>query len=60
VLTTWSVTGDGREDLVGLAAIAGGIVAGLAHTGTAQIAQTELAVPAGQTSGRALAVLPLP
>jgi hypothetical protein len=57
VLSSWQVGGDGREEIVGLAAIPGGFVAGVAHTAAATIeGGPRLPAPADPMTGAALIV----
>jgi hypothetical protein len=55
--TSWQLGGEGREELVGLAAIPGGFVAGVAHTARATIeGGPTLPSPADPMTGAALIV----
>ncbi len=56
VATTWHVGGDGREEITSLAAIAGGFVAGIAHTANASIDGEKLPAPGDPMRGGALVV----
>jgi hypothetical protein len=57
VIASWQVGGDGREEIVGLAAIPGGFVAGVAHTAAAVIdGGPRLPAPADPMTGAALVV----
>lgn len=58
---SWQLGGEGREELVGLAAIPGGFVAGVAHTAAATIeGGPALPAPADPMTGAALVVRGLP
>jgi hypothetical protein len=59
VAQSWSVGGDGREEVTALAAIPGGFVAGIAHTAAARIDDAALPPPADPMSGAAIAVRPV-
>jgi outer membrane protein assembly factor BamB len=57
VIASWQIGGEGREEIVGLAAIPGGFVAGVAHTAAAAIdGGTRLPAPADPMTGAALIV----
>jgi outer membrane protein assembly factor BamB len=61
VEASWQVGGEGREEVVGLAAIPGGFVAGVAHTASAKIdGGPALPAPADPLTGAALIVRGLP
>ncbi len=57
VIASWQVGGEGREEIVGLAAIPGGFVAGVAHTAVAVVdGGPRLPAPADPMTGAALIV----
>jgi hypothetical protein len=58
VVESWPVTGDGREEVVQLAPLPGGFIAGVAHTASAQIDSAPLAMPKDPMAGAAIAVRP--
>jgi hypothetical protein len=59
VAQSWSVGGDGREEVTALAEVPGGFVAGIAHTATARVDDSPLPAPADPMSGAAIAVRPV-
>ncbi|HEY5946741.1 MAG TPA: hypothetical protein VIV40_14660 [Kofleriaceae bacterium] len=60
VATAWHVGGDGREEITALAPIAGGFVAGVAHTAKAHVDDTKLDAPKDPMRGSALLVRGVP
>ena len=60
VTDAWQVGGEGREEIVQLATIPGGFVAGVAHTAAARVGETALPSPADPMTGAALVVRPAP
>ena len=56
----WQVGGEGREEVVAVAPLPGGFVAGIAHTARAAVDDVALPAPADPTSGAALVVRALP
>ncbi|MGE0870640.1 MAG: hypothetical protein AB7P03_18890 [Kofleriaceae bacterium] len=59
VLTSWQVTGEGREEVAVLASIPGGVVAGISHTAGVTVAETTIAAPADPMTGAAVVVIPV-
>lgn len=55
-VASWQVGGEGREEVVAVAALPGGFVAGVAHTAAAAIDDAKLPAPADPASGAALVV----
>jgi hypothetical protein len=55
----WAVTGEGREEIAALAAVPGGFVAGVTHTGRAEIEGAPLPAPNDPLSGAALVIRPV-
>ncbi len=51
VVASWPITGAGREEIVALAPLAGGFVAGIAHTAAVSIGASTLASPADPMAG---------
>jgi len=60
VVDQWEVDGEGREEIVALAPIAGGFVAGIAHTAALAIDGAPLPTPADPMSGAVVLVRPVP
>ena len=60
VAQAWQVGGEGREEVVAVAPVPGGFVAGIAHTARAAVDDVALPAPADPTSGAALVVRALP
>ncbi len=56
VATAWHVGGAGREEVTSVSSIAGGFIAGVAHTGAASIEGATVPAPADPASGAALVV----
>ncbi|NVB79478.1 MAG: hypothetical protein HOV81_13870 [Kofleriaceae bacterium] len=56
VITSWLVSGAGREEVTALAPIPGGFVAGIAHTAAASIDDEPLPAPKDPMAGSALIV----
>ncbi len=56
ITRTWHVGGDGREEVTSLAAIPGGVVAGIAYTANANVEGAALKAPADPMAGGALVV----
>lgn len=56
VVRGWSITGDGREEVTALAALPGGVVAGVAHTAAAHVEADALPSPADPMAGAAIIV----
>ena len=56
VVHAFDVAGAGREEIVGLAAVPGGILAGVAHTASASVTGAELAAPKDPMAGAALVI----
>jgi hypothetical protein len=51
---SWHIGGEGREDVVSLASIPGGFVAGISHTASAKLDDETLPAPADPLSGAAV------
>jgi hypothetical protein len=60
IASVWHVSGEGREEITALAPIAGGFVAGIAHTAKASVEGAQLAAPADPMQGGALIVRGVP
>jgi hypothetical protein len=60
VVASWPITGDGREEVVQLAPVPGGFIAGVAHTAAAQFDNAALASPKDPMTGAAIAIRPAP
>ncbi len=60
VIAAYDVAGAGREEVTALAPLAGGVVAGLAHTAGAKLGAVTLPVPADPLAGAAVVTRPLP
>ncbi len=60
VTAVWPVSGPGREEIVALAPLAGGFVAGIAHTAAVTIDRAALPAPADPMTGAAIAVRAAP
>ncbi|HSD87431.1 MAG TPA: hypothetical protein VLB44_07945 [Kofleriaceae bacterium] len=56
VVTSWQITGEGREEIASLSAIRGGFIAGVAHTATAKIDDETLPSPSDPVTGAALII----
>ncbi|HTR52143.1 MAG TPA: hypothetical protein VMJ10_15625 [Kofleriaceae bacterium] len=56
----WQVGGEGREEVVAVAPLSGGFVAGIAHSARAAIDDVALPAPSDPTGGAALVVRALP
>jgi hypothetical protein len=56
VVEAWPVGGAGREEIPALAAVPGGFVAGVAHTGDLRVGAAALAAPRDPLAGAALIV----
>ncbi|MGE0403661.1 MAG: hypothetical protein AB7T06_43545 [Kofleriaceae bacterium] len=56
VTDAWTVSGPGREEIVSLAPIRGGFVAGIGYTAAASLAGADVAAPADPMSGAAVIV----
>ncbi len=56
ITAVWPVSGSGREEIVALAPLAGGFVAGIAHTAAVMIDRVALPAPADPMTGAAIAV----
>jgi hypothetical protein len=56
VATAWQVGGEGREEITAVSAIAGGFVAGIAHTAAASVDGVALTAPKDPMRGGALIV----
>lgn len=59
VVRTWAIGGDGREEIVALAAIPSGFVAGVAYTAKANLDGALLPAPRDPMSGAAVLVRPV-
>lgn len=59
VVDAWPAAGAGREEIVALAAVPGGFVAGVAHTAGARIGAATIAAPRDPLAGAALVVRPV-
>lgn len=59
IVRSWPVSGDGREEVVALAAIPGGFVAGVAYTAKANVDGALLPAPRDPMSGAAVVVRPV-
>ncbi len=60
IAAVWSVTGEGREEIAALAAVPGGVLAGVTHTAHAAIDGASLPAPKDPVSGAALVIRPVP
>jgi hypothetical protein len=58
IVESWPVSGDGREEVVQLAPLPGGFIAGVTHTAGAQIDSAPLAMPKDPMAGAAIAIRP--
>jgi hypothetical protein len=56
VVTSWPVSGDGREEVTSLAALPGGFIAGVSHTAAASVGNDRLPAPRDPLAGIALVV----
>jgi hypothetical protein len=56
VVTSWPVTGPGREEVTALSGVPGGFIAGVSHTATASVDDAALPAPRDSMSGAALVV----
>jgi outer membrane protein assembly factor BamB len=56
VVESWQISGAGREEVSALAAIAGGFVAGVAHTAALAVGEASLPAPADPLAGAAIVV----
>jgi hypothetical protein len=56
VQSSWHVGGEGREDIVSVASVPGGFIAGIAHTSSARLDDAMLPAPADPMSGAAIVV----
>ena len=60
VEASWQIGGPGREEVVALASVPGGFVAGVAHTAAAVIGDDKLTAPQDPATGAALVQRPAP
>jgi hypothetical protein len=58
IVQSWPITGEGREEVVQLAPVPGGFIAGIAHTAAAQVDGAPLAMPKDPMTGAAIAIRP--
>ena len=58
VVTSWPVSGPGREEIIALASVPGGFIAGVAYTAAIDLAGAALPAPADPMSGAAVLVRP--
>ena len=56
LVATWPVVGAGREEIVAVAPVPGGFVAGVAYTAAARVGGAELPAPPDPLSGAALVI----
>jgi hypothetical protein len=60
VESSWQIGGPGREEVVALASVPGGFLAGIAHTAAAVIGDDKLPAPQDPATGAALVQRPAP
>ncbi|MDB4960022.1 MAG: hypothetical protein JWP01_21 [Myxococcales bacterium] len=59
IVDQWEVSGPGREEVAALAEVAGGFVAGVAHTATLAVGDASLPAPTDPFAGSAIVVRPV-